>query len=274
MPYADELLASGETIIRRERQHWFYPFRVAGRWVAIAALVALIGFILAQFVFRSDGTGLIGGAVNVINTIVWWITVIALVLAVAGFVWSAVQWQSQEYVLTDHRVIHVSGVVNKQASDSSLENVTDAAIVVPWVGRLLGFGDLTLMTASEAGINHLLALRDPIEFKKSMMTAKSERLIAINTGRQPAAAAAPPQAPAAPAPAAPAPAAPTQAPAAPAPAAPAPAAPAPAAPAPAAPSQSADDIAQALDSLARMRDAGTITPEEFEAKKQDLLNRL
>jgi uncharacterized membrane protein len=267
MPYADELLASGETIIRRERQHWFYPFRVAGRWVAIAALVAVIGFILAQFVFRSDGTGLIGGAVNVIDTIVWWITVIALVLAAAGFVWSAVQWQSQEYVLTDHRVIHVSGVVNKQASDSSLENITDAAIVVPWVGRLLGFGDLTLMTASEAGINHLLALRDPIEFKKSMMTAKSDRLIAINTGRQPAAAAAPPQAPAAPAPAAgPAPApAPTPAPAAPAPAP---------TPAPAAPSQSADDIAQALDSLARMRDAGTITPEEFETKKQDLLNRL
>jgi uncharacterized membrane protein len=261
MPYADELLASGETIIRRERQHWFYPFRVAGRWVAIAALVAVIGFILAQFVFRSDGTGLIGGAVNVIDTIVWWITVIALVLAAAGFVWSAVQWQSQEYVLTDHRVIHVSGVVNKQASDSSLENITDAAIVVPWVGRLLGFGDLTLMTASEAGINHLLALRDPIEFKKSMMTAKSDRLIAINTGRQPAAAAAPPQAPVAPAPA------PTPAPAAPAPT------PAPT-PAPAAPSQSADDIAQALDSLARMRDAGTITPEEFEAKKQDLLNRL
>jgi uncharacterized membrane protein YdbT with pleckstrin-like domain len=262
MPYADDLLASGEVIVRRERQHWFYPFRVAGRWVALAALVAVIGFILAQFVFRSDGTGIIGGAVSLIDTLVWWVTLIALALAVGGFVWSAVRWQSQEYVLTDHRVIHVAGVVNKQASDSSLENITDAQIEVPWIGRMLGFGDLTLMTASEAGINRLLALRDPIEFKKTMMTAKSERLRAINTGYPTAAAqAAQPVAPAAPA-EAPAPA-------------PAPA-PMPVAPAAAsdAARQSPDDIAQTLDSLARMRDAGTITPEEFEVKKQELLGRL
>jgi uncharacterized membrane protein len=270
MPYADELLATGEVIVRRERQHWFYPFRVAGRWVAIAALVAVIGFILAQFVFRSDGTGFIAGAVDLINTLVWWITIIALVLAVAGFVWSTVRWRSQEYVLTDHRVIHVAGVVNKQASDSSLENITDAQIEVPWIGRLLGFGDLTLMTAAEAGINRLLALRDPIEFKKSMMTAKSERLMAINTGRPMAMAQA-----ATPTPAASAAAAPSVPPAAaPAPA-PAAAAPQAAAAAPASqPRQSPDDIAQTLDSLARMRDAGTITPEEFEAKKQELLGRL
>ncbi len=258
MPYADELLASGETIIRRERQHWFFPFRVAGRWVALAALVAVVGFILAQFVFRSDGSGIIAGAVDLINTLVWWITLIALAIAVIGFIWSAILWQSQEYVLTDHRVIHVSGVINKQASDSSLENITDAQIEVPWVGRMLGFGDLTLMTASEAGINRLLALRDPIEFKKMMMGAKTERLTAINTGR-PSAQSVPPTPP---------PAAPV--------AAPAPVtAPAPAAtPAAEPPRQSADEIAQALDSLARMRDAGTITPQEFEAKKQDLLNRL
>jgi len=260
MPYADELLATGEVIVRRERQHWFYPFRVAGRWVAIAALVAVIGFILAQFVFRSDGKGIIGGAVSVIDTLVWWVTLIALAIAVGGFVWSAIRWQSQEYVLTDHRVIHVAGVVNKQASDSSLENITDAQIEVPWVGRMLGFGDLTLMTASEAGINRLLALRDPIEFKKSMMTAKSERLMAINTGRTMAPAQAP--APTPPPPAAPAPV-------------PTPAEPQAAAAAPDSDArQSPDDIAQTLDSLARMRDAGTITPEEFEAKKQELLGRL
>jgi uncharacterized membrane protein YdbT with pleckstrin-like domain len=260
MPYVDELLASGETVIRQERQHWFFPFRVAGRWVAIAALVALVGFILAQFVFRSDGSGLIAGAIDLINTIVSWITMIALVIAVAGFVWSTVQWQSQEYVLTDHRVIHVSGVVNKQASDSSLENITDAQIEIPWVGRMLGFGDLTLMTASEAGINRLLALRDPIEFKKAMMTAKTTRLTEINSGRQPMTAqAAVPAAPPAPAPA-PAPVAPAVQP--------------PAAPAAETPRQSPEEITRTLDSLAQMRDAGTITPEEFEAKKQDLLERL
>ncbi len=248
MPYADQLLAGGESIIRRERQHWFFPFRVAGRWVAIAALVAILGIILTQLVFRSDGTGLIGGAIDLLDTLLGWITIAALVIAVIGFVWSVIGWQSQEYVLTDHRVMHVAGVITKRASDSSLENITDARIEIPWLGRMLGFGDLTFMTASEAGIESLLALRDPIEFKKALMGAKTARMIQINTGRLPTE-------PASPAPAAPAPA-PVAAPA----------------PAPARPA--ADEIARTLESLAALRDSGTITPEEFDAKKQELLSRI
>lgn len=47
-----------------------------------------------------------------------------------------------------------------------------------------------------------------------------------------------------------------------------------AAPAPApAPSTSADAMA-ALENLARLRDAGAITPEEFEAKKTELMARI
>ncbi len=44
-------------------------------------------------------------------------------------------------MLTTHRVIHAHGVINKQAGDSSLENITDAQIIVPWLGRILGFGE-------------------------------------------------------------------------------------------------------------------------------------
>jgi hypothetical protein len=74
-------------------------------------------------------------------------------------------------------------VINKQSSDSSLENITDAKITIPWLGRMLGFGDLTFMTASEAGIEDLRALRDPIGFKKALMDAKTERMISLNTPR-------------------------------------------------------------------------------------------
>jgi hypothetical protein len=161
MPYADGLLANGETIVRRERQHWIFPFYLAGRWVALAVGVTVLGFVLGQFVFRSDGTGIIAGAIGVIDTIIGWITFIALVIAVVGFVWAVVLWVTQEYVLTNMRVLHVRGVINKQSSDSSLETITDAQITIPWLGRILGFGDLKVMTASEAGIEKLRALRPP-----------------------------------------------------------------------------------------------------------------
>jgi hypothetical protein len=44
--------------------------------------------------------------------------------------------------------------------------------------------------------------------------------------------------------------------------------------APAAPSLSAQEITNALGNLADLRDRGAISPEEYEAKKQDLLGRL
>ncbi len=260
MSYADGLLANDETVVRREHQHWIFPFYIAGKWVAIAVVVTVIGFILSQYVFKTNGTGVIAGTINLINNVITIITVVALAFAVIGFIYSVIQWQTQEYILTTVRVLHVHGVINKQSGDSSLENITDAQIRVPWLGRILGFGDLVVMTASEAGINNLRALTDPIGFKKAMMESKTERMIDLNTPRGTAQAQAAAVAAAAREPApAPAPApAPTPAPAP--------------APTPAAPS--ADEVTKTLASLASLRNSGAITPEEYEAKKTELLARI
>jgi uncharacterized membrane protein len=131
MSYADGLLANDETVVRREHQHWIFPFYIAGKWVAIAVVVTVVGFILSQFVFKSNGTGIVASTIGLINNIVTIITVVALAIAVIGFIYSVIQWQTQEYLLTTVRVLHVHGVINKQSGDSSLENITDAQIRVP-----------------------------------------------------------------------------------------------------------------------------------------------
>ncbi len=251
MTYADGLLAPGESIIRRERQHWIFPFLVAGRWVAIAFAIGVVGFLLTQLTGNE-------GPVGFIDQILTWGTVIALAIAAVGFVWAILIWRSQEYLLTDRRVMRVWGVVNKQSSDSSIENITDAQINVPWLGRVLGWGNLRILTPADTGVDELVALPDPVEFKKAMMTAKDERLVMINTPRTPT----PPVRAEAQAPVAPP--QPTQAEAAPPP------------PAPAAAAQAAgsDDATRTLASLAELRDSGAITPEEYEAKKRELLERI
>jgi hypothetical protein len=275
MTYADSLLATNERVIRRERQHWMFPILVAGRWVAIAVVVFIVGFLLANVV-KSNGTG---GAVNslldLLNSVIWIVTVLALVFAAVGLVWSTIQWRTQEYLLTDRRVMHVKGVINKQSTDSSLENVTDAAIRVPWLGRMMGFGDLEFMTAAESGLEELRTVKSPIEFKKAFMEAKNERLVEINTPRIPSPPIAAP-AVLAPSLAATPPVAPPPAPVASAPAvadAPTPPAPVDAA-APAPPPASGPSAAHQLRELAKLRDEGILTPEEFEAKKAELLEKL
>ena len=255
MSYADGLLADDETVVRREHQHWIFPFYIAGKWVAIAVLVTVVGFILSQFVFKSDGTGIIGGTISFINNVVTIVTVVALAIAVIGFIYSVIQWQTQEYILTDHRVLHVHGVINKQSGDSSLENITDAQINVPWLGRILGFGDLVVMTASEAGINNLRALARPHRVQEGHDgvedRADDRPQHAARDGPGPdGAAAAAARASGRPRPGARARAGrPRRRP-------------------------SADEVTKTLASLAALRDSGAITPEEYEAKKTELLARI
>ncbi len=363
MAYADALLVSGETVLRREQQHWILPFYIAGRWVAVAVVVGIASLLVNWLVIPPGGGGILGTIAGFVGWLLAVITVAAFAIAVAGLVWAFARWRAQEYVLTNQRVIHVSGVVTKRSSDSVLETLSDAQIDVPLLGRLMGWGNLVLMTANESGDAQMLALRDPVAFKKAVLGAKTARMVELSpAGIRAAAAAAavvpsaavpptwpsPGTAPAAPssaaalsAPAAPSPAASSAAaPSAPSPAASsaaAPSAPSPAAssaaapsappsalwgsaaptaaasappavppvvaqaPAPPAqpdaappaspgpigrpasarstsragrPSTAADDVARTLTALAGLRDSGTITAEEYETKKQELLDRL
>jgi len=249
MAYVDGLLVTGETVIRREQQHWILPFYIAGKWVALAFGVFVVSLLLNLWIPAGNG-GILGGLGSLISTLLTWITIVALLIAAVGFVWSALRWRSQEYVLTDQRVIHVRGVVTKQSSDSVLESLSDAKIEIPMLGRMMGWGNMVLMTANESGNERMLALKDPIGFKKAVLEAKTARTLRMNTAAYTASNVAAGVAPAAAAPA------------------PVPVAP----PLHAAPS--GEDVTRTLTALAGLRDSGAITPEEYDAKKKELLDRI
>jgi hypothetical protein len=54
-----------------------------------------------------------------------------------------------------------------------LEKVNDVKLSQSLWGRLLGFGDIEILTASELGANVFQTIGDPITFKKTMMDAKN-----------------------------------------------------------------------------------------------------
>ena len=142
--------------------------------------------------------------------------------------------------------------MNKKTTDSSLEKINDAVLTESMFGRMFGFGDLDVLTASEEGIERLRMLRDAKDFKKAMIEAKHELEIEVARPVMPPIRSEP----------APAAAAPSRRRRRPRPRAAAPAAPA------------STDIGAALDRLGDLRDRGLITPEEYAAKRQELLDRL
>jgi len=240
MGYAEGLLADGERIVRRAHQHWFIMVWNA-RWAVLALILAILGVIL-----RAN----VGGEAFWVR-LLGWVVLILFVLGLVSLVWGWFKYRSQEYLITTRRIIHAEGVVNKVASDSSLEKINDAILRESLFGRMFGFGDLEVLTASESGIELLRMLRDAKEFKKAMLDAKHELEIELARPTMPPVRAVAPMA------------APAEESPAPVPAEPA-----------AAARMSGDDVAESVTGLAELRDKGLITPEEYEAKKRELLGRL
>jgi len=238
--YADTLLADGERVVLRSRQHLLATV-VEGRmaWAIFIASVVLLFLSsavdnnAAQMVFR-------------------WIALILLLASLLWLIFVYANWYSQDYLVTNRRVLKVEGVLKKRSADSSLEKINDAVLEQSVLGRMLGYGDLEILTAAETSVDQYHMLSQAQTFKRTMLDEKhalEEEFLRVPA---PPLRAAPAMTPAA---------APTPAPG----------------PAPATPASrqlSADEITKALGDLADLRDRGAINADEYEAKKQDLLGRL
>ena len=229
--YADRLLADGESVVYRTRQHWLatlidarYP------WLIFLASIALL--VLSSNVGDNAARTVIGYVVlaGIIVSLLW----------LAKIYWN---WYSEDYIVTNRRVLKVDGIINKRSADSSLEKINDAVLEQNLLGRLLNYGDLDILTAAEVAIDRFRMLRHAPEFKRQMLNQKHELEGEFSR----------------PLPAPPLRSSPPQQPA----------------PPPLQPRQmTPDEVTRALSSLADLRDRGAISPEEFEAKKADLLGRL
>ena len=230
--YADKLLAQGERIALRGRQH-FLATLIEGR---IAWAIFILAVVLLVLVSQ-----LAPDTMDLVRQLFSWL---ALGLLLVGLAWLGqiyLNWYMQDYLVTNRRVLKVEGVLKKRSADSSLEKINDAVLEQSVFGRMFGYGDLDILTANEQSVDRYRMLAQAQTFKRTMLEEKHKLEQDVF------------QIPAPPLRAAPAPGA---------------------APAPAARQMGSDEITTALGDLADLRDRGAISPEEFEAKKQELLGRL
>lgn len=284
MSYADSLLSTGERITHRVRQHWFVL--LWGARIPIAAIIAALLLVILSGNLQEGA----------FKTLLSLLTAVLFIGGLAFLAWGTLRYLNTEFVLTNRRVIQVEGVVNKRASDSSLEKINDAVLTQSIFGRMFGFGDLDVLTAAEAGIERFRMIIDPIGFKRAMLDAKHEYEVDMErSGWQPSPPIRAASSPGGAAPTGGGPAAgggsgsrgaPSAvggagagSPAVVADAPPRVATPAPVAtstlPPIAAPQKvNPDEVTRTLANLADLRDRGAISAEEYEAKKTDLLGRL
>ena len=158
--YADRLLADGERVALRSRQHVLATFlegRIAWALLILSVVVLVLDLQLASGIFR-DLFGWVG-----------------LALLVIGLAWLGqiyLSWYTQDYLVTNRRVIKVEGIFSKRSADSSLEKINDAVLAQSVLGRMLGYGDLDIMTAAEESVDRYRMLSQAQTFKRTMLDEK------------------------------------------------------------------------------------------------------
>jgi uncharacterized membrane protein YdbT with pleckstrin-like domain len=160
MKYVESLLGKNEQILWRARQHW---------------IVLSANFVINLFIFVAIWAlyalmGSIGGFLLDIRTV----ALLALLIPICWFGWEFLQWWAEEYLITTSRVVQTEGLVNKHTKDSALEKINDITLNQSVLGRLLGYGDLAIITGSDMGTNMLKRLAKPVEFKKTLLEQKSK----------------------------------------------------------------------------------------------------
>lgn len=242
MSETDSRLMTGEEIVFRTSKHWLAP--LADSWKAV---LLIIGSLVLAWLQTDQIDGLIGFG----NRVLGLLSTVLMLGGIALIVYNFVSWHSAKYMVTNRRVLGQEGMAHKRETDSLLSSISDVRAKSSIIGRLFGYGTIKILSSSgEAGADTFTAVRKTDEFKRQILEQKIAEAVVTRTEMAPAAGATgghggatgsdghePMGSPMEGFP-------------------------------------QASEVLTTLAVLASLRDADTITPEEYEQKKAELLARI
>jgi uncharacterized integral membrane protein len=202
--YIKDLMSENERILLMARQHWFVLFSNILLEILLIVLL-VVGVAALSLVYPIATVGYI-----------------LVLVPIAGMIRDILIWSNRQYIVTNRRVIQVTGVLSKEVLDTSLEKVTDVKMSQSFFGRLFDYGDIEILTASELGVNLFQRIGNPVKFKTAMLNAKEELSFGEMGG----------------------------------------------------PLRAEEDIPSLIAKLDQLRKQGTISNEEFQRKKAELLAKM
>ena len=161
MGYVERHLLPGERVLYKTRLHWVLFAR--------PALVVLIGAGLAIAV------GQMSGGKETQAEAARWAGWVGIGIMALGLLWGCVHWvelRTSEFAVTTTRVIFKVGLVARYTTELLLTKVESIAVQQTLTGRLLGYGDLTVI--GTGGTREVFRrVRDPISFRNYVQQAST-----------------------------------------------------------------------------------------------------
>ena len=130
-------------------------------YMAVSVTVVILGFVFG-------GRG-INPVLNIGFTEMPLFSIIGFVLvAVTLFVWliGFIRFMSTELALTSHRVIGKKGIIAIDILDSPLDNIDTIKVQFSILGRILGYGNLTIITRNKD--YQYLKIGKPMAFQRAV----------------------------------------------------------------------------------------------------------
>lgn len=168
-PYVKHLLSDSETELSETHQHPFWL--ISQIWPFLGMLL----LILVVIIFSQNLSDIGAAATEHRPNNVWWMALIVALIPIILIAIYYIRWRNHIFVVTNRRVITLSGVVNKSSYDIALEKINDISTDQSLFGRMFNFGDVTLESGNDEPVL-MHGIASPLEFKKSLLDAKSGML--------------------------------------------------------------------------------------------------
>jgi uncharacterized membrane protein YdbT with pleckstrin-like domain len=149
--YVERHLLAGEHVVYKTRLHWILFLR--------PALVVVVGIALALVLRPVQDPP--------------WLWMIGAGIAVIGLVWGLVHYvemMTSEFAVTSSRLILKVGLISRYTTELLLTKVETIGVQQGLMGRMLGYGDLTV-TGTGGAREVFRRVRDPIGFRNHVQQA-------------------------------------------------------------------------------------------------------
>jgi len=149
--YIDDILQPGEKVLYSTNAHWIF------------FLPAIIGWILAGVFLVLSGMVPAGPSVLICLSL-------AAISAIAALYKTVTAWfhrWTTETDVTNFRVVHKTGFVQRQTFEMSVDKVESVDVNQSILGRILNYGDVTVFGVGEGG-KTLDTIASPLAFRNAI----------------------------------------------------------------------------------------------------------
>ena len=150
--YIDDILQPGEKVLYSTNAHWTFFLPAILLWILVAVFLVLSGMV---------PTG------SPLMLVCWALAAIVAVVALYKTVTAWFHRWTTETDVTNLRVVHKTGFINRQTFEMSLDKIESVDVDQSIPGRLFGYGNVTITGVGKSE-EKLEMVASPLAFRNAI----------------------------------------------------------------------------------------------------------